>query len=294
MTLKQLIERAEGTGLRYDRNTRIDKINEALSSSGYYKEHPDVESRAKKWFENRPAVTSVGKSVGKIEEKNTEYLLKKQASDKHSVETYKEWKKKLEAGGAKVSDEEVKEMLDSVRSYTAEEYLDIVTASGEFKYGTYRFVMTEAEKEVAVKQAEAIENFLKIAPKHEGTIYRGLGFAVDGTPESVADWTRFIETTKKGNIITMDSLSSWTKKRSIAEQFAYGKADFDEEAEHFANVIMVLDKTKSGVYVKDLSYEDVQYQEEVIMPKKIQYKVDKIDKFERDGDITMTVYVSEV
>lgn len=216
-----------------------------------------------------------------IDRKNTTYSLGKQSTDRHSVETYAEWKKAIEKEtGTTISDEQVKKMLDSTYDYTHTEYLDVIAANQNFGGNStnYASIMSDAQKKAAKEKAEAIEELLRVSPKYEGdAIYRGLGFSAGGDYD-IGDYDRFMSTLEEGNVIKMDTFSSWTGSKSVAKQFAATKSGFDDSADTFAEVIMVLDKPKSGVRIADLAEKSVQYQDEVLMPKAANYKIKKITK----------------
>lgn len=176
-------------------------------------------------------------------------------------------------------------MLDAVSDYTGEDYLNICSASADFKglWGTYSATMNVAQRKEAKAKMEAVEQFLSSSPKHKGTVYRGLGFEAGGDFD-VGSWDKFSAQMVEGNIIKMDNMSSWSTKEHVARQFASEKSSFDETADTVAEVILRLKDSKSGVHIADLARADVQYQDEVLFSRDVQYRIKKITKTSKFDD----------
>lgn len=231
------------------------------------------------------------------------YSLQASPSDKVPYATYGKWKKSVEENtGEVISDTRVKKMLDSTFEYTHTGYLDICAASADFSgmWSGYANTMLSdpAKRKTAKAKAEAVEELLSKAPKYNGTVYRGLGFDAGGDYDD-GSWDSFVSKMVEGNTIQMDNISSWSAKKSVAEQFAIEKSGNDDEAALMAQVVLKLNNSKSGVGISDLAEKAVQYQEEVLFSKDIKYKVVKIEKtsvFDDDDveNIKMLVELEEV
>ena len=250
----------------------------------------DINCRCFVKYELKEDKTTAPDKAAKVTPKKLEigepYKLEHSEKDRQSIETYSKWKKDIEkATGKPIGDKKVKEMLDAVSDYTGEDYLNICSASADFKglWGTYSATMDVAQRKEAKAKMEAVEQFLSLAPKHKGTVYRGLGFEAGGDFD-VGSWDKFSAQMVEGNIIKMDNMSSWSSKEHVARQFASEKSGFDETADTVAEVILRLKDSKSGVHIADLARADVQYQDEVLFSRDVQYRIKKITKTSKFDD----------
>ncbi len=103
---------------------------------------------------------------------------------------------------------------------------------------------------------EMINQALETAPKFKGVAYRGLG----GIDEE-----DFKQLTKIGANITMDAFSSFTKKKTIAEDFITSKARHESK-----NIILKMENG-GGVDISDLAAS--KGEEEILVQKGIKYKI---------------------
>jgi hypothetical protein len=111
------------------------------------------------------------------------------------------------------------------------------------------------------KQLKVIRESLITSPIHEGEIYRGLLGLSKKQAEALA---------KKGQIIEMDALSSWSKSKKIAKDFASsGKA-----SERF--IVMEIDSSNRTFDISRLKYAPTQEQE-VLMEKGKRMRIKKVE-----------------
>ena len=122
------------------------------------------------------------------------------------------------------------------------------------------------------EKAVAVEDFIENSPKWAGgTVYRGIG-----VPEGF-DVSQY----KKGAVIDMMGMSSWSSSIGVANSFTAGNKK---------RVIFVNNskKSKNGTSVKRLS--NYKMEQEVLFSNKARWKV---DSQETEGNKTY-VYVHEV
>lgn len=155
---------------------------------------------------------------------------------------------------------------------TAERYVDGMNAFlGTDSWDLRKAIYNNDTKSEYYEKAVAVEDFIENSPKWAGgTVYRGIG-----VPEDF-DVSQY----KKGAVIDMMGMSSWSSSKSVADNFAVGEKE----------VVFVNNskKSKNGTSVKRLS--DYKGEEEVLFSNKARWKV---DSQEAKGKLTY-VYVHEV
>jgi hypothetical protein len=104
--------------------------------------------------------------------------------------------------------------------------------------------------------ADDVEELLKLSPKHDGEIHRGITF-------DPADYENFAKNLEPGKTIDMRGMSSWSGKKDMANN--YGSASGKE------GVIFTIKKPKTAVGIAHLS--TYQAEDEVLMSDKAQYRV---------------------
>ena len=156
---------------------------------------------------------------------------------------------------------------------TADRYVDGMEAFlGTNSWELRQAIYNNDTKSEYYENAVAVEDFIKNSPKWAGgTVYRGIG-----VPEDF-DLSQY----KKGAVIDMMGMSSWSSSISVANNFSAGNKK---------KVIFVNNskKSKNGTSVKRLS--NYKMEQEVLFSNKARWKV---DSQETVGNKTY-VYVHEV
>ena len=155
---------------------------------------------------------------------------------------------------------------------TADRYVDGLDAFlGDDSWDLRKAIYNNDTKSEYYEKAVAVEDFIKNSPKWAGgTVYRGIA-----VPEDF-DVSQY----KKGAVIDMRGMSSWTSSPMVADSFATGNK----------RVIFINEgkKSKNGTSVKRLS--DYKTEEEVLFSNKARWKVDS----QETKGIRTYVYVHEV
>ena len=155
---------------------------------------------------------------------------------------------------------------------TADRYVDGMEAFlGNDSWDLRNAIYNNDTNSKYYKKAVAVEDFIENSPKWAGgTVYRGIS-----VPEGF-DVSQY----KKGAVIDMMGMSSWSSSIQIANNFSVGSK----------RIIFINDskKSKNGTSVKRLS--DYKSEEEVLFSNKARWKV---DSQETEGNKTY-VYVHEV
>ena len=155
---------------------------------------------------------------------------------------------------------------------TADRYVDGLDAFlGDDSWDMRKAIYNNDTKSEYYEKAVAVEDFIENSPKWAGgTVYRGIA-----VPEDF-DVSQY----KKGAVIDMRGMSSWTSSPDIADLFATGNK----------RVIFINEgkKSKNGTSVKRLS--DYKIEEEVLFSNKARWKVDS----QETKGIRTYVYVHEV
>ena len=155
---------------------------------------------------------------------------------------------------------------------TADRYLEGLEAfTGNDSWDLRKAIYNNDTKTEYYEKAVAVEDFIENSPKWAGgTVYRGISVPKD------FDVSQY----KKGAVIDMMGMSSWSSSKLIADGFSVGDK----------RVVFVNNrkKSKNGTSVKRLS--DYKNEQEVLSSNKARWKV---DSQETQGKITY-VYVHEV
>jgi len=196
-------------------------------------------------------------------------------------ETYSDRKAQFQKNaGREFSDEEVAEMVDAVTEYTGTDYMNILAAQMDFggRFGDYSRVLSDSEKEKALRDSEAVERAIKYSDKYTGTVKRALGFDLDGEYDTSDEFNKFMSTIKEGNTIEMDTMTSWTTSDSIVQQILGARAGLGDECESYAEVVLTC-KSKTGVDIANLS---TMHQSEVLFGKSAKFKVKSVKENHRN------------
>ena len=126
------------------------------------------------------------------------------------------------------------------------------------------------------EEHDAIETFITKSKKHEGDIFRGIE-----VEESIINNLK--EAKEKGNKISMQGISSWTKDKEIAKDYAVRKGN--------KGVVFVVKGSKQSVDVEDLS--EHKYEKETIVSEKQKYKIKDI-KTIKDKNSSRGIEITEI
>lgn len=123
------------------------------------------------------------------------------------------------------------------------------------------------------QQRTIIDDFMNRMPKHNGTIYRG--FSTD----NIEDIKGFI---KKGNIVSMKDIESWSKNKDTGIGFA------EQDDRKFR--VLLKTNTTNGVDIENVS--NLTAEREILEPRK-HYKVKDINLAHIDGISRYTINLEE-
>ena len=150
--------------------------------------------------------------------------------------------------------------VEALKAFTGSDYRDLRKA-----------IYNNDTKSEYYEKAVAVEDFIKNSPKWAGgTVYRGISIPED------FDVSQY----KKGAVIDMMGMSSWTTSAYVADSFSLGSKRII-----FVNTSK---KSKNGTSVMRLS--KFKSEREVLFSNKARWKV---DSQETNGETTY-VYVHEV
>lgn len=143
----------------------------------------------------------------------------------------------------------------------------------------YRKIRSNPDGEAA----RIVEEFIAAHPKHDGTIYRGLGFFRAKGEEFL---NALIAKKENGQSIGMDGISSWSDEEEVAKKFASGR-NVSEDSYRF---VFVLDnETDVGVdHISDWAGES-----EVLQSGKSTYTVMEIKQVESGKSPLYKIFVKE-
>lgn len=148
---------------------------------------------------------------------------------------------------------EANAMGSAVNRFTNSDYIDIRRSqNGKMSSDDPKYAKSKQD-------ANLIEEYIKLAPKYDGAIYRGV--------QSSSDRLKVL---KKGAIIDMNGVSSWSSEVSVAKDFS---TTFDTSKR---SVVFRLPKTNSGTAISHLSSLPQEY--EVIMSQQASFKITKVTK----------------
>lgn len=148
------------------------------------------------------------------------------------------------SSGKKVSEKAAREMYITINNYTGT------------SYSTIRRAFVDKKPPESYQQAMALEKYIRLSPKWGGgELYRGIKLDYE-------QMSQF----KVGQTLTMKGPSSWSSRRSLAEDFTGGL--------NVLGVVFVLPKTTRGASVKHLS--EFPSEDEVLVSGKAKFKIKKI------------------
>lgn len=155
-------------------------------------------------------------------------------------------------------------MVDSVRAFSGSSYEDI------------RSYQEHGHPPSAKAKADAIEDFITRSPKWDGgDIYRGI--SVDQTTAK-----NIVAGVKKGKAISMMGMSSWSSKKSVAENnFAYANNSWDSDS---VSIIFKCSGAKQGTSIRHLS--KFTFEDEVLVSSKSRWKGTKVTE-KKNGSHTI-------
>lgn len=196
--------------------------------------------------------------------------------------------------GYEATAEQVVEMVNSVNTYTGEDFTDILAAQQNFKgrFANYSGMMSGTQKAKALQDVKNISQFLEYSPTYEGSVYRGLGFDVGG-PMDDGRYDSFHKLYQKGKVIQTDTFTSWTKDEDFLREVHAARTMLDEECEYSVEVTIRMKNCESGV---DISrYAELQGQQEVLFDNKTSLKVlDVKEHWKNDEVMSLVIDVEEV
>lgn len=199
---------------------------------------------------------------------------------------------KAKGGGGRYSQAE---MESAVSEYTGGDYVDIVAASAGFT-GVYEMysdaMMDDADRQAALRKADAIEQYLAKSEKYDGEVMRALGFDFGGESDGTDNFNRLMGDLQRGNEIQLGSITSWTTSPDVVSQFHAYRAGIGEDYDSIGRVTLHA-TSKTGVSIKNLSVS--QYQDEVLFSKKAKFKVNHVSRTtDRRGNITVEAFLEEI
>ena len=185
--------------------------------------------------------------------------------------TPSEWK---EATHSRVKAENLLQKLgmegSAISSFTGEDYMKIRVAQTPELKEVYR----QAGDKIDMtnmgdlkERADALQNFIKDAPKYEGTIYRNITIG--------KNMDKKFSAFKKGMVIESEAITSYSKKTEIGDEYSKTK--------------IIIKNNKSGVYLGKIS--QAYGEDEVIIPKGVKLQFQKIEKRKIGKDFVQTRYV---
>lgn len=171
------------------------------------------------------------------------------------------------------STSEGKEHLELVSDYTGGDYksMNDFLRTGKLKTrgsGGKHTPATKKQKQALLENSNKISDFLKAAPKTEGTVYRGMNFLKD--TKGTKQYNDFLANMTEGEELTFPSFSSTTTNKSTAEGFSGANVPGKY------NGIVIEMETKSGVYLDGASV--FESEDEILLDKNTKYVIDKVDK----------------
>ena len=149
------------------------------------------------------------------------------------------------------------------------------------KEGSAYFVKGYDDKE-RIDTVKEINSFLDKAPKHDGTVYRGISIkesALDGYLKQI-----------QGDGLVLKAMSSFSKDPKIGD--GYAKADREAENKK-VSIVLVSTKNKSGVDIEE--YSEAPREKEVLVPAGTFYRASKVEiKKGMKGRSVYYVHVDEI
>lgn len=163
--------------------------------------------------------------------------------------------------GKEITFDEAKIMRKAIEDFSGSEYPDIRKAYGN-PNSQYH------------KEMEALDEYIKGAPKWEGKIYRGINISFDTANDILSK-----------AYVDMKGPSSWSSNYETAEGFA----KFGNDPVH---MLFIMESNVSGVSISHLSaFNGIE--SEVTAPSGVKYYVDNVEKTMVDGMHWFYVWVHE-
>ena len=193
----------------------------------------------------------------------------KQSQHKKYIPTYAEAINAVvedvkQGSGANITKEEASKMLKGVVDFSAEDYTNIRNA-----YNNPKAPRCDRER------MEALDAYLKKAPKWEGEIYRGINVSWDVANDILS----------KPDDVDMKGPSSWSSEEMVAESFA----SIGSEA---VRMLFVLKENKSGASITHIaSYNGTE--SELTVPSGVKYAIESVKHSTIHGMPWIHVYVKE-
>ena len=147
-------------------------------------------------------------------------------------------------------------------------------------YGKIRVVKPpKAKKEQRDRQIDQVSEFLKTAPKTEGTMYRGMIWKKD--KKQTKEFNEFMAQMEPGAEITFPTFTSTSTDESTAMEFAI----LASKKEPMHSVVITMERTKSGVYLDGASAFEVE--DEVLFDRESKFEVVNVDHDEDPIRLTL-------
>ncbi len=140
-------------------------------------------------------------------------------------------------------------------------------------FGAYYSSIRKGKPPSAATKAKLIDAAIKKSRNFEGQIYRGISLS----QSEYAKWSKQLQ---KGGQIDMGGVSSWSSKKSVAENFA------DKGSSLNQSIIFTVAKTKSASPVQHLSHYG-KGEAEVLAPSSTKYKINSFKTEGRKTYITL-------
>ena len=166
------------------------------------------------------------------------------------------------ASGIVKTKQEAQKILDSIRSYSGEDYTVI----------RWAYQNSNAPTNL-VEKLNALDFYLKHAPQWDGKVYRGIHVTKETAEKILRD-----------PAISMLGPSSWSSNELVARKFAQGIEE--------VWLVFVLPENKSGVSITHLARYDGT-EAEVLAPADVMYTKEKVEKRVIEGKTYYYVYVHE-
>lgn len=125
------------------------------------------------------------------------------------------------------------------------------------------------KKEETDGEIDQVSDFIKNAPKMEGTVYRGMMWKQD--KKSTKEFNAFIDQMKEGSEITFPTFSSTSTDASTAMEFA----TLASKKEPVHSVVIDM-QSKNGVYLDGASAFEVE--DEVLFDRQSKFKIIGVDR----------------
>nr|DAU76908.1 MAG TPA: Putative ADP-ribosyltransferase Certhrax [Caudoviricetes sp.] len=182
-------------------------------------------------------------------------------TEKEAVEVVRKDLEKI--SGKMITTKEAQQMYDSVYAFTGSEYTAIRAAQSG-----------NSSNRSAARKGEHIERFIDASPKWEGgELYRGMNIS----NEQAASFKASLQ---KGSSVSMNGVSSWSSKQSMAESYTRGSGE---------KFIFVLPKTKHGTSIEHLS--NFPGENEVIVSSKSNFVIKNLQTKKKRGSRQAVTYV---